>query len=215
MASTATGTVAAPRVYEGPSRSDDDAVVNSRLFSYDTDSGLVTGYEISVQFTLNGTASEVWPYMKEWNAWQNPYGYFYNGVVGDLYNDETLDLGTETFRITVRNPDVLEMLNLPSDGEWTTDEYVVLRVVPERAFVIFQPVDPEKNGGISGGIHTFVLTEKDGKTIVTGNMEHASRTTDQAEEDTLEFWRTGATEVCRFWRDIFIPNLQKLVDERN
>jgi hypothetical protein len=90
MASTATGTVAVPRAYEGPARIDEDAVVSSRLFSYDTDGGLVTG-----------------------------------------------------------------------------------------------------------------------------NMEHASRTTDQSEEDTLAFWRTGAEEVCRFWRDIFIPNLQKLVDERS
>ena len=137
MASTATGTVAVPRAYEGPARIDEDAVVSSRLFSYDTDGGLVTGYEISVQFTLDGTASEVWPYVKDWNAWQNPYGYFYNGVVGDKYSDENLDLGKETFRITVRNPDVLEMLGIESDGEWTTDEYIVLRVIPERMFVIF------------------------------------------------------------------------------
>jgi len=213
MASTATGTVSAPRVYDGPSRSDDGAIVDSRLFSYDTDAGLVTGYEISVQFTLNGTAAEVWPFVKDWNAWQNSYGYYYDGVVGDLYSDESLDLGKETFRITVKSPEVLEKLGLPSDAEWTTDDYVVLRVIPERLFVIFQPVNPSL-GNVSGGIHAFVLTEHDGKTIVTGNMEHGSRTTDKSEEETLEHWRTGAAEVCRFWRDVFIPNLQNLVDGR-
>src|SRR5438046_3076934 len=97
-------TILKPKFHDGPSESDGDIRLKQRLFTYETDAGLVGGQDISVMFTLDASASEVWPYVRDFNLWQNSYGYFYSGTIGDLYSDEKLALGTQTFRITVRLP---------------------------------------------------------------------------------------------------------------
>jgi len=79
---------------------------------------------------------------------------------------------------------------------------------------VFQPVPEDgSNGGISPGFHVTMLNEHDGKTVVTVNMEHATRTTDKTEEEALGEWRAAseAADAIGFWRDHFIPDLKRLV----
>jgi hypothetical protein len=135
--------------------------------------------------------------------------------MGDLYSREDLGLGTETFRIKVKNnPAMMAQLGLPTDGEFETGDYVVLRVIPEHLIVQFQPVPEDgSNGGVSPGFHVTMLNEHDGKTVVTTNMEHAARVPGKTEEEALAECRATIGDPLGFWRDHFIPALRSLVYE--
>lgn len=206
------GTLKAPRFHQGAEFSGDDVHINTKYFTYDTADGLVGGYEIALTFTIDRPAAVVWPHFKDWERWQSAYDYYYSAPPGDLYSSDQLDLGKETFRITAKNnPALMEMLGLPPDGEYVSDDYVVLRVIPEHLIVVFQPV-PAGKGAVSPGFHTFLLREHGNATTITGNMEHAALSDpSKSEEETLVYWRDGAAEVVRFWSEIFIPDLKKLV----
>jgi hypothetical protein len=191
---------------DGPVAIDGDIVLRQRFFSYETDVGLVTGADINVMFTIDRSAREIWPHFKDFDRWQNANSYFYTGVVGDLYSSPERNLGTQRFRIGTK----------PNDpSSFYPFEYQVLMVVPERLIVIFQPIPEDgSNGGISPGFHVFALNEHSGKTVVTMQMEHATRTRGLTEEQALEPWRKEhASEVESFVRGIFIPTLRRLVYE--
>jgi hypothetical protein len=125
--------------------------------------------------------------------------------VGDLYSSAECNLGEETFHISIHKP------NEPA--EIYPHVYQVLRVIPERLIVAFQPIPKEASstGGVSPGFHVFLLSEHVGKTVVTCIMEHASRTQDLSEEEALALCREDSQVAMRFWRDVFIPTLKKLV----
>src|SRR5687767_9270596 len=78
------GTVLAPKYYEGPVDIAGDVHVRIRYFTYLTDEGLVSGRNTNHMFTIERPARQVWPYIKDFNLWQNAYGFYYSGVVGDL-----------------------------------------------------------------------------------------------------------------------------------
>ena len=65
-----------------------------------------------------------------------------------------------------------------------------------------------------GLVDAFVtmLNEHDGKTVVTVNMEHATRVTDKTEEEALTEYQAQPSPIG-FWRDHFIPTLKDLVDQ--
>ena len=67
------GTLASPHFYPALSESSGDVRLSSRLFSYETAGGLVTGIDFSVAFTIDRSAAEVWKYFKDFNAWQTSY----------------------------------------------------------------------------------------------------------------------------------------------
>jgi hypothetical protein len=110
-------------------------------------------------------------------------------------------LGDGRFRLTVRKE---------NEPDFTTDDYVVLRVIPEHLIVVFQPV---VEGGVSPGFHVIMLNEHDGKTVVTVTMEHAALATGQSEEEARNYWHSGAKDSISRWRDTFIPTLKKLVQQ--
>jgi uncharacterized protein YndB with AHSA1/START domain len=202
---SAEGTVQAPRYLEGPAEVVGDVHLRIRYFTYRTDKGLVAGRNTSHLFTIDRPARDIWPIVSDFNLWHNPAGYFYSGVLRDLYSSEERDLGSGTFRITVKKP---------NEPDLETDDYVVLNVVPEHLIVLFQPVPTDgSNGGLSPGFHVITLNEHDGKTVVTFYTEHASRTRDKTEEEALAPFRETADETLRRFRDVFIPTLKRLVDE--
>jgi hypothetical protein len=200
------GTVQVPSFHEGPTHAQGDVQLQQRYFTYKTDAGIVAGCDMSVMFTIDRPARDVWPYLKDFNCWQNSYGYYYSGVVGDLYSSAACDLGKETYRISIHKPN-----EAPEQYPY---EYQVLRVIPERLIVAFQPVPGDgSTGGVSPGFHVFMLNEQDGRTVVTVLMEHAARTQDSTEEQALAPLRAETPEAMRFWRDVFIPNLKQLIYE--
>jgi uncharacterized protein YndB with AHSA1/START domain len=199
------GTVRNPRYYDGPSDVVGDVHLRIRYFAYETDEGLVAGRNTSHFFTIDRPVRDVWPVVSDFNRWHNPAGYFYSGVLNELYSRDDRDLGHGTFRITVRKE---------GEPDFETDDYIVLNVVPEHLIVLFQPVPADGgNGGISPGFHTITLNEHDRKTLVTFYTEHASRTTDKTEEEALEPFRATADETLRRFRDVFIPTLKRLVEK--
>jgi hypothetical protein len=201
-----TGTVASPTYYEGPSATAGDVQLRIRYFTYETDRGLVAGRNTSEIFTIEHPARDVWPVVSDFNLWHNVSDYYYSGVLRDLYTSAERDLGTGTFRITVKYSD---------KPDYQTDDYVVLKVVPEHLIVLFQPVPTDgSNGGVSPGFHVITLNETDGKTVVTFYTEHSSRTTGQTVDEALAPYRETAAETLRRFRDDFIPTLKRLVDGR-
>ena len=156
-----------------------------------------------VMFTVDRAASKVWPYLKDFNLWMNSYGYYWPGVLGDLYDREERDFDQKRFPITIKKPGAA-----PQD----VNCYQLLSVIPEYLIIMYQPIIPgDTHCGVSPGIHVFMLNEHDGKTTVTITMEHATRTPGKTEEEALAPWHDIGQEVHRFWRDIFVPELRALV----
>jgi hypothetical protein len=152
----------------------------------------VAGKTFSVMFTVDQPARHVWPQLKDFNAWQNPYGHYYSGVVGDLEG--------QTFLLSSK------------PNEAGPFPYRVVRVIPEHLIVLIQPLPEDASkAGMSPDCHVFMLNEHDGKTVVTVLMEHASFAKEVTEEDALRPWREMAPESQRKWRECFIPALTKLI----
>ena len=186
------GTVQAPNYYEGPADIQDDVHLSQRYFTYRTDGAWVAGKTFNVMFTIERSAKDVWPYLKDFNLWQNSYGHYFSGVMGDLEG--------KTFRIGDK----------PNDPG--PHQFHVLRVIPESTIVVTHPAAQDDSmGGITSGFYVVMLNQHGGKSIVTLLMEHDTRAPHRSEEAALDPWRQVAPESHRKWRDIFIPNLKKLV----
>jgi uncharacterized protein YndB with AHSA1/START domain len=172
-----------------------DLCLHTRLYTYRTGNKLVAGWTMSVTFVIERAAMDVWPHLKDFNPWQNAYGHYYTGVVGDLEG--------KSFRIGKR----------PDDPEsFSPYEYNVLKVIPEQLIVISQPIPTGgRNGGVSPGFHVFMLNEYDAKTTVTVLMDHATGTDGMTEDEALAPWREFAPEAQRKWREIFVPELKMIV----
>jgi len=176
---------------EGPRDVDGDVHIHQRFYTEDTEAGRVVGKTLSMLFTIDAPAREVWPHLKDFNPWQNEYGHYYSGVIGDLEG--------ETFRIAASADDL--------DGP---HQYEVVRVIPEHLIVVMQPQTAA--AGQSPDSHTVMLNEHDGRSTVSIVMQHATLLDDPAkEEETRAYWDEIAQESQRKWRDIFIPTLKQQV----
>jgi hypothetical protein len=186
------GTVPDPSYYGGPADIDGDVHLHQRYFTYKTHAGWVGGKTFNVMFTVDRLARDVWPHLKDFNRWQNSYGHYYSGVVGDL-EGKTFRLGSA--------PD-----------ETGPHQYLVRRVIPEHLIVLLQVIPEHGSAGdINPDCHVFMLNEHNGRTVVTVLMEHASLSNGKTEEEALRPWREVAPESQRKWQDIFIPTLKQLV----
>jgi len=202
-------TVAAPEIsyFEAYSDVDGEEKMKARYFTYRIPEGLVAGVRMTVHFTVDGTPKEVWPFLKDFNAWQNSSGYYYSGVIGELEG--------KSFRLTDDADDL--------DGP---HQYQVAKVLDEYVIVLFQPIGESNDvggnwtigqGGVSPGFHIVGCDEFDGRTYVTFHMEHASLMASgeaadaMTEEEATVPWE-GLTMAARAkWRDGFIPTLRQLV----
>jgi hypothetical protein len=191
-----------PQYHDGPVETCGDIRLHRRCFTYLTEEGRVCGSDYNVVFTVDRSARVIWPYFKDFNRWQGSH-HSYSKVLGEAYSSEVGDLGAERFEITAT-----------PGGPPAPHPYQILKVIPERLIVVFQPI-PEGglNGGVSRGFHVFMLNEHDGHTLITCLMNHASRTVGLSEEQALEPWRKMAADGHRKWRDFFIPALKRLVYE--
>jgi hypothetical protein len=188
--------------------SKDDVFLSMRAFTTRVDAGLVAGMNLNVMFTIDRPASEIWPYARDWNLWQNRSGFYYSGVLGDLEG--------QTFGLSLKPDDV--------DNPHF---YKVEKVIPDYLLVLSQPVlnDDEVQvyglpgyGGYSAGNCVFMLNAFGARTTLTAAMEHASVMARpgeaMTEEQALAPLRTDDTLVPLFrWRDGFIPDLRQLVDD--
>ncbi|MEP7242922.1 MAG: hypothetical protein ABI885_04475 [Gammaproteobacteria bacterium] len=186
--------------YEGPADINCDERVHQRYFTYHTDQGLVAGVDCSVMFTIDRQARDVWPYLKDFNLWQNEHRHYYSGVLGDLEG--------RTFRLSDK----------PNDAG--PHYYEVLKVIPEYLIAINQPVPADSSsagfpgkGGVSPGFHVFTLNEHGGKTTVTAFMEHAAIAEGTGEEAVTPWRKLVEGGWQRKWREDFIRTLKRLVYE--
>jgi hypothetical protein len=183
-----------PKFYEGPSYTKDDVHLGYKYYTYPIDAGLVSAGLLSVRFTIDRPAREIWPFFKDFNLWQNGYGYSYSGVVGELEG--------KTFKL-----DVGGKVNL------RPYIYEVIRVIPGHLLVVSEPIPPGSNAPVRPGFHNFILSEFGGKTVMLYEGDHVTCAPNTTEEDALGPWRELAAKVIPMWRDSFIPTLKKLVYE--
>jgi hypothetical protein len=202
------GTRQAPRWIDGLTEVGDDWRIRLRYFIYRTDLGLVSGCNLTANWTIDRPTPDVWPFLKDFNLWQSEYGHHYTGVIGDLEG--------KTFRISAT----------PNDGG--PHQYEVLKVFPEYMIVVTQPV-PESNdigaevgiglGRIPAGFHIVALDDYNGQTTVNFQMNHESLMAEPADADSMSDdealapWRELSKSGVMKWRDVFIPTLRKLVYE--
>jgi hypothetical protein len=188
---TSQGTERVVNWTEGPNDVDGDVKIHQRFYSEETQAGLVVGKTLSILFTIDRPAEDVWPHLKDFNPWQNEYGHYYSGVIGDLEG--------QTFRIG-EGPDDLA-------GE---HQYEVVRVIPQHVIFVLQP--QMAAAGQSPDSHTIMLNEHEGRSAVSIIMQHATLVADPAKEaETLVYYREMAEESQRKWREIFIPTLKRQV----
>jgi hypothetical protein len=108
---------------EGPAETIGDVSLRQRFYTQAADAGELVGKTLNVMFTLDRPAAEVWPHFKDLNLWQNAYGHYYSGVIGDLEG--------ETFRLSDK----------PDDGG--PHQYRMVRVISEHVMVMSQLGDWE------------------------------------------------------------------------
>jgi hypothetical protein len=200
---SARGTALAPRHYQGPTEIREDVKLNRQYFSYLAEEGLVAGSLLSVMFTIERSAAEIWPHLRDFNRWLSDR--YYSVVVGDS-EGTTLTLSTSP-----TGPPIAE--------------FEVTRVIPEHVIVFSQPIEPTgKNvkiplpgsDGVSRGFQTFMLNEHGGQTVVTILLQHASvmaaglQATEMSDDEAVEHWRRYGVDLKQ-WVDIWIPNLKRLV----
>jgi len=154
----------------------------------------MTGTTTNVMFTIDRPAKAVWPYLRDFNLWQNSYHHYYSGVAGDLEG--------RTIRLVIGSD-----LNAP---ERLSAEYRVVRVIPEHLLMISQVVVEDGPVAGMGGLTVFMLNEHDEKTVITILMQHDRLTQALTEEEALAPWRASAPENLMKWRDFFIPTLKRL-----
>jgi hypothetical protein len=205
MTSSTAGTAEVRVYHDTHFESEDDVFLARRNFTARTEAGLVAGTELNVMFTIDRSASELWPYAKDWNLWQNGDNYYYSGVLGDLEG--------QTFSLSLQ----------PNDPD-RPHFYKVEKVIPEYLIVISQPVLTDEEvkvyglpgyGGYSAGYHAFMMNGFGEQTTVTVTMEHGSVMArpgeEMSEDEALAPLRTDTSlQGLHRWRDGFIPALKRL-----
>jgi hypothetical protein len=148
---------------------------------------------IEVNWKIPRGVREVWRHFKDFNSWQNRYGYYYDGVMGDEegyivhMSDRTNNYG----------------LNIP---------YLVRKAVPEQLLYLeSQPYPFIDKSGTWSGHNVMTLQERDGETFITIFMEHTWQSQTRTVEDLRHIVQGAVDAAVKFWREFFIPDLEALV----
>ena len=207
------GTVSAPTWYDGIDHNEGDFGFHLKNFTYMTVKGPVVGIIGSVMFTIDRPAKEVWPYLKDFNSFEGPYGIRYEGkdgnlvAWGDLYTSEEHDLGQETLTYG------------GTKNTWKSVPSSVIRVIPEHLLVLFENIPADgSTDGMSPGFHVFTLNEHGGQSIVYGIMEHSERSNAKTEAEALAGSRWGPKQYDQAaslgrWKQ-FVPTLKDLCTKK-
>jgi hypothetical protein len=205
------GTVKEPRYYDRIDFRKDDFGYKQKNYSYMTAKGPVVGLVSSLICTIDRPAQEVWPYLKDFNSFEGPFGIRYAGqddslaVWGDLYSSEEHDLGQEILTYG------------GAKNTWKSVPSRVIRVIPNHLLALFETIPADgSSDGMSPGFHVFTLNEHQGKSHVSGMMEHAERLKYKTEEEAMDnsMWgpkRYNYSDSLSRWRDQFVPKLKELV----
>lgn len=217
------GTIRRPKVHDIHIHGSDRILLRREIYTYTEGDTKVVGTNMSVKFSLNRSRKETWPIFQNFNAWQNETGYYYTRAFG-----ETREGDIEFLRMTPNRHDAT------IDA---TQAFVIQVLVPEHLIVLFAPAFGHSAGGdakaggpiamssSAGGFrhvgkHCFMLTEVDGKTLVTAQMQHSYHYPPEfhAQADAyLEERVKGALALKQNntkdkWETGFEPKLRSLVE---
>lgn len=203
------GTFASPEVAHVAVLGNDGLTTRRTVFSYTNGTNEVVGTTTSVYFVLDSPVKEVWPTFQNFNLWQRQKGVSFTGPFGDREGEiEYL------------------MYQLDNRENVTIDKsmvFVVEQIVPEHLIVIHSPLweslgaDGKPSGRRHEGKNTFMLTEVDGKTVVTAVMEHAYHYYgEDSKSKSALFLKQKIKQNKARKRDIwegFVPRLRAIVED--
>ena len=174
-----------------------DDVGELEFFSFKENGFSVAGANLVIAVTIDSPVKDVWPYFKNFNTWGNKTGYYYwdasgkPGIHGDM-KGKVVRLG-------------------PKEGGGL--EYVVHTVIPHR-LIGKKEIPREVDGVLYSGDHAFILTERNGKTMITMVMQHTNRASHKTEEELLKEWTPFIPRLSQennYFLDGFIPELRAAV----
>ena len=177
-------------------RNNDIAEVS--FYSFKDNGFSVAGLNLSIEVVIDKPAKDVWPHFKNFNTWTNKTGYYYwddttgkPGIFGDMQG-KVVRLG-------------------PKEGGGL--EYVVHTVIPNK-LIGKKEIPRERDGVISSGDHAFILTENNGKTLITMMMQHESKASHKTEDELLKLWMgfiPRLNQENNYFLDDFIRDLRAAV----
>jgi hypothetical protein len=153
-----------------------------------------------VSWTIDRPAADVWPSLKDLNAWMQDLEY--STVVGDAPQTSTLTLKVR--------PDFYgyyeEHYGLVPDFVKTL---VVRRIEPEKVLLLEEPTGD--NRGLFA-YYLLTLHEHDGRTTVISEMTYAPQWVPKGSADqTRTALEHAMPEVSERWKERYIPRLRQLV----
>lgn len=162
QASAKSGTRAKPEMHNVFVHGNDRIPLRREVISYLEDGNIVVGTILSLHFTLNKPAKEVWPIFQNFNLWQNQSGYYYSGDFGDSEGG----LGYLMFS------------SRPGASFDRSQAFIYQQVIPEHSITAYAPAfeSVDEKGVLRGykhiGKHSLMLTDIKGKTVVTAVFQH-------------------------------------------
>jgi len=148
---------------------------------------------IEISWRIPRPARDVWVYLKDSNSWQNRYGYYWDGIVGDE-EGYIVHLSDKTNHYGAGIP------------------YFVRKVVPERLIYLESPWLPTaQQDGAWSGHNVIALDERNGESLIAIFMEHTWQSQAQSVESLRQTVQAAVDAAMTFWREYFIPDLESLV----
>jgi hypothetical protein len=161
---------------------------------------------MDVLVTLAYPLEKVWPIFKDFDLWQNRWGFYWDSVPANNENNI----------VTIVNKAGANDYKYGKEGygkEGT--RYIVRKVIPEQ--VIYFDALPTPLVGIDGcwtGHNVVSLREDRGQTKISFLMEHTMFSATAALDALRTELKQAITTVIGFWRDYFIPDINAAVESR-
>lgn len=205
------GTIKSPNYWDRIDFREDDVAYKQKNYSYIGPKGAVVGLVSSLLCTLDRPSRDVWPFIKDFNSFEGPFGIRYilpnEELVawGDLYDDVDHELGQQIWQYAGEK------------GTWKSGPCRMLRVIPEHLIAIQEMIVKDGSpNNISRGFSTITVHEHVGKSHVAMMLEHAERLDAKTELEALEksMWGPKLYDYSvslGLWKDKFIPKLKELV----
>lgn len=148
-----------------------------------------------ITWSVERPVREVWPIFKDFNNWQNGYGFYYDGVMGNEGNGNLVYLS-----------------NKPNN-KGIGSAYTVRKVIPEHMMYIeSMPTPTGVKDIVFSGHNVATLKEENGVTHINFFMEHTWRSSEETEEELKKIAQSLTNHGKLFWQEHFLPDLAKKLE---
>lgn len=160
-------------------------------------------FSLRFAFTVNQPVAHTWKFVKDLNLWMEDLHY--NAVVGDAVEGSTV-----YFTISEKYHEHYKKNYSGLDPNNFKKFLIVRRAAPEK-LILLEELSADKRK--IGAYYVFALSERDGKTTVTGLMGYAPTWVPRASEDQMRTsYQSMASEIAERWKTSYMPRLRQIVE---